>query len=174
MNSLGLPLAVDPNTIPSSLSPSPQVLLLVDRRNSSRLAVGAAAPGSSLNRKNPWRNRWVSPPTVSRESLYPCMAHTQLSSPYCMLLGPPWVSRMFHVPNSTSRPSAFPSPSVSVRNTVWVASNATTPPRAKQMLVGMLSPSANTVTLSARPSPSASSHTTILSRPLAGGFSSFG
>ena len=91
-----------------------------------------------------------------------------------MLLGPPWVSRWFQVPNSTSRLSALPSPSASFRKTVCVASKAITPPRAKWMLVGMLSPSANTVTLSPRPSPSVSSQTTTLSRPLAGGFSSFG
>ncbi len=35
MKSLGLPFAVEPKTSPSSLSPIPQVLLLVDRRNSS-------------------------------------------------------------------------------------------------------------------------------------------
>ena len=66
MNSLGFPLAVEPKTIPSSLMPSPQVLLFVERRNSSFEASG-------LNRTNPWRNRCVSPPTVSRESLYPCI-----------------------------------------------------------------------------------------------------
>src|SRR5437868_12771801 len=114
MYSLGLPLAVEPKTIPSSLRPRPQVLLFVERTNSSfvttgeppALAGGSTADlrpplaGSSLNRKNPWRNLCSSPPTVSRESLYPCIAHTQLSSPYCMLLGPPCVSRMFQVPNS--------------------------------------------------------------------------
>jgi hypothetical protein len=102
------------------------------------------------------------------------MAYTQLSSPYCMLLAPPCVSRMFQVPNITSRTSALPSPSVSFRKTVCVASKTMTPPREKEMLVGMLSPSAKTVILSARPSPSVSSQTTILSRPLVGGFSSLG
>ena len=38
----------------------------------------------------------------------------------------------------------------------------------------MLSLSANTVNLSATPSPSVSSHTTILSRPSPSRFSSFG
>ena len=99
------------------------------------------------------------------------MAQTQLSRPYCILLGPPCVSRWFQVPYITSRTSAFPSPSVSLRKTVWVASNAISPPRAKNRLVGMLSPSAKTVTLSPRPSPSVSSQQTILSRPFVGGFS---
>ena len=35
MYSLGFPFAVEPKTIPSSLSPRPQVLLFVERANSS-------------------------------------------------------------------------------------------------------------------------------------------
>ena len=62
MYTLGLPLAVEPKMIPSSLMPRPQVLLFVERRNSS-------FEPSGLKRKKPWRNRCGSPPTVSRESL---------------------------------------------------------------------------------------------------------
>ena len=47
MCSLGLPLAVEPKTSPSSLNPKPQELLLVLRKASNR-------DPSGMNRKNPF------------------------------------------------------------------------------------------------------------------------
>src|SRR5262249_33442875 len=97
MYTLGLRLAVEPKTIPSSLRPRPQVLLSVERRNSSLdtanpspptplpggeredcpsplsprggEGLGVGGPATGLQGKRPWRERCVSPPTVRRESL---------------------------------------------------------------------------------------------------------
>ncbi len=73
-----------------------------------------------------------------------------------------------------SRSSARSSPLVSLRNKVSVPLCTITPPRANAMLVGMLSSSAKTVNLSARPSPSVSSQMRMRSRPSSGFCSSFG
>jgi hypothetical protein len=48
MKTLGHPFAVDPNSRPSSLNPTPHELLFVLRRNSS-------FEPSGLKRKKPWR-----------------------------------------------------------------------------------------------------------------------
>ena len=72
--------------------------------------------------------------------------------------------------STTRRRSAFPSPSVSLRNTISVLLETYTPPSPGATLVGMNRCSANSVERSARPSPSASSRTKILSSGTCPGF----
>src|SRR5688500_1794408 len=164
---LALLFAVEPNTVPSSLNPKPHVLLLLDRTNSR-------ADPSGLNRKIPCPNRISFPPTVPRNPEYPTVPQIQLSNPYRKLLGPACVSPVPQPTNKSFRSSALSSPSVSRRNSVFPECTTITPPFAKTNPVGTLNFSANTVNLSAFPSPFVSSKIFNRSRPCPGGCISFG
>src|SRR4051812_24281647 len=114
MDTHGQPFAGGPKTIPSSLIPSPQGVLLVERTNS-------IAETSERKRWKPCAKRIERSRIRIVDLLYPCMPQIQLSRPYCMLLGPPWVSPIIHPEKSTCFSSARSSPFVSLRKSVSVA-----------------------------------------------------
>ena len=80
-------------------------------------------------------------------------------------MGSSWVSNRPNPVTTTSRMSALPSPSMSLRKRMSGALATQTPPDPTAIPDGMFKPSAKTVNLSALPSPSVSSRTLTRSRP---------
>src|SRR5688572_27310020 len=118
---LAFPFAVEPITILSSVNPSPHVLLLLDRTNSS-------ADPSALNRKIPCPKRISFPPTVPRKPEYPTVPQIQLSNPYRKLLGPACVSPVPHPLIKSFLSSALSSPFVSRKSSHFPECTTITPP----------------------------------------------
>src|SRR5882724_1893464 len=95
----------------------------------------------------------------------PLRPYSQPSGPQVSELGSSCVSVLPKPVTTTSVLSALPSPSVSCRKRMSGLLATHTPPCPTAMPDGIFSPSANTVTLSTRPSPSVSSRIFTRSRP---------